>query len=130
MDKNTITGIVLIFLIFLGFSVYNNQRTGKVFEAETEYADSLYAAGNYDDAREAYIRALGYRPKDQTTMDRVIELNNKLGLGTAGAAESIQAAGDSDCCTAVTAAGNCRTCSSALGVFSASATGDNEFLHH
>ncbi|MDZ7634958.1 MAG: hypothetical protein U5L72_11265 [Bacteroidales bacterium] len=80
MDKNTITGIVLIFLIFLGFSFYNNQKSAKVFEAETEYADSLYAAGDYDDAREAYVRALGYRPKDQPTMDRVVELNSKLGL--------------------------------------------------
>ncbi|MCK7531020.1 MAG: hypothetical protein MZV63_08250 [Marinilabiliales bacterium] len=24
---------------------------------------------------------MGYRPKDQTTIDRVVELNNKLGLG-------------------------------------------------
>jgi len=87
MDKNTITGIVLIFLIFLGFSFYNNQRTGKAFRAETEYADSLYTAGNYDDAREAYIRALGYKPKDQPTIDRVVELNNKLGLGSAGSGE-------------------------------------------
>ncbi|NLD64655.1 MAG: hypothetical protein GX646_12265, partial [Bacteroidales bacterium] len=80
MDKNTITGIVLIFLIFLGFSLYNNHRTGKFFDAETEYADSLYTAGNYDGAREAYIRALNYRPKDQPTIDRVMELNSMLGI--------------------------------------------------
>ena len=53
-------------------------------KAETEYADSLYAAGNYDDAREAYIRALGYKPKDQPTIDRVVELNNRLGLSQPG----------------------------------------------
>ncbi|MDX9903687.1 MAG: membrane protein insertase YidC [Bacteroidales bacterium] len=88
MDKNTITGIILIFLIFLGFSLYNNNRTGKLFEAETEYADSLYNAGNYDEAREAYIRALGYRPKDETTKEKVIELNSKLGLGAAGQASA------------------------------------------
>ena len=80
MDKNTVTGIVLIFLIFLGFSLFNNNRTGKYFQAETEQADSLYAAGNYDQAREAYIRALGYRPKDQGTKEKVIELNSRLGL--------------------------------------------------
>lgn len=84
MDKNTVTGIILIFLIFLGFSLYNNNRTGKLFEAETEYADSLYNAGNYDEAREAYIRALGYKPKDETAKARVIELNSKLGMGAAG----------------------------------------------
>ena len=79
MDKNTITGIALIFLIFLGFSLYNSQKSKKAFEAETEYADSLYSAGSYDQARESYIRALNLRPKDQTTVNRVIELNNKLG---------------------------------------------------
>ncbi|MCU0459411.1 MAG: membrane protein insertase YidC [Bacteroidales bacterium] len=83
MDRNTIIGIILIFLIFLGFSFYNNHRTGKFFEAEKEYADSLYAAGNYDEARKSYIRALNYRPKDQPTADRVTELNSKLGLGSA-----------------------------------------------
>ncbi len=81
MDRNTITGIILIFLIFLGFSLYNNHRTGKFFEAETEYADSLYAAGNYDQARESYIRALNFKPKDQPTMNKVIELNTRLVIG-------------------------------------------------
>ncbi len=127
MDKNTITGIALIFLIFLGFSLYNNQKTKKAFEAETEYADSLYSAGSYDQAREAYIRALNRRPKDQTTVNRVIELNNKLGLGTqTPQPELMQAAGDTTAATAqakATAAPD----STALGVFSGSAKGDNEF---
>jgi len=128
MDKNTITGIVLIFLIFLGFSFYNNQKTGKVFEAETEYADSLYAAGNYDDAREAYIRALGYKPKDQTTIDRVVELNNKLGL-VQPAEQTAQATTPSDT-SAVTAvaSSSAPADSAAYGIFSPSATGENEFF--
>jgi predicted negative regulator of RcsB-dependent stress response len=70
MDRNTVTGIILIFLIFLGFSIYNNQRMSKFFGAEKEYADSLYAAGNYEKAREAYIRELNYKPKDKLTIDR------------------------------------------------------------
>lgn len=130
MDKNTITGIVLIFLIFLGFSFYNNQRTGKAFQAETEYADSLYAAGNYDDAREAYIRALGYKPKDQPTMDRVVELNNRLGLGQT-APVSAPASVTAD--TSATAAPASATAaivpdSTALGIFASSASGENEFF--
>ncbi|HWR74238.1 MAG TPA: membrane protein insertase YidC, partial [Bacteroidales bacterium] len=127
MDKNTITGIALIFLIFLGFSLYNNQKTKKAFEAETEYADSLYSAGSYDQARESYIRALNLRPKDQTTVNRVIELNNKLGLGTqTPQPELMQAAGDTTAAipqVSATAASD----STALGVFSGSAKGDNEF---
>jgi YidC/Oxa1 family membrane protein insertase len=80
MDKNTITGLVLIFAIFFGFSIYNNQRTGKIFKSEIATADSLYAAGNYGEARDAYITALGYRPKDQKSIARLTELNGKLGL--------------------------------------------------
>jgi len=82
MDKNTITGLVLIFAIFFGFSIYNNQRTGKIFNSEIATADSLYAAGNYEEAREAYINALGYRPKDQKAIAKLTELNGKLGLTT------------------------------------------------
>ena len=82
MDRNTVTGIILIFLIFMGFSLYNNHRMGKFFEAEKEYADSLYTAGNYDQAREAYIRALNYKPKDQPTIQKLTDLNKQLGLGS------------------------------------------------
>ena len=127
MDKNTITGIALIFLIFLGFSLYNSQKNKKAFEAETEYADSLYSAGSYDQARESYIRALNLRPKDQTTVNRVIELNNKLGLSTqTQQPELIQAAGDTTAANAPVMA-TATPDSTALGVFSGSAKGDNEF---
>jgi YidC/Oxa1 family membrane protein insertase len=128
MDKNTITGIVLIFLIFLGFSFYNNQRTTKAFRAETEYADSLYTAGNYDDAREAYIRALGYKPKDQPTIDRVVELNNKLGLGQpAQVSAPASAAPDTSAAPAVATRAVVPD-STALGIFAAAASGENEFF--
>ncbi|MCJ7819624.1 MAG: membrane protein insertase YidC, partial [Bacteroidales bacterium] len=83
MDKNTITGLALIFAIFFGFSIYNNQKTGKIFNAEIATADSLYAAGDYSEAREAYIAALGYRPKDQKAIDRLTELNGRMGMNTA-----------------------------------------------
>jgi YidC/Oxa1 family membrane protein insertase len=79
MDKNSIIGIVLIFLIFFGFSVYNNKRNDKYFKAEVEYADSLYNAGNLTESRSAYITALGYKPKDQHAINRVTELNGKIG---------------------------------------------------
>ena len=32
MDRNTITGLILIFLVFIGFSIYNNNRLNKGFE--------------------------------------------------------------------------------------------------
>ncbi|MFZ2286959.1 MAG: membrane protein insertase YidC [Bacteroidales bacterium] len=128
MDKNTITGIVLIFLIFLGFSFYNNQRTGKAFKVETEYADSLYKAGNYDDAREAYIRALGYKPKDQPTIDRVVELNNKLGLSQQSQPNvPASVSADTFAVPAVAAAATPPD-STALGIFSSRASGADEFF--
>jgi YidC/Oxa1 family membrane protein insertase len=127
MDKNTITGIALIFLIFLGFSLYNSQKTKKLFEAETEYADSLYSAGSYDQARESYIRALNLRPKDQTTVNRVIELNNKLGQSTQPRQSEItQTAGDTTLAR-VQVQATATTDSTALGVFSARVKGDKEF---
>jgi YidC/Oxa1 family membrane protein insertase len=128
MDKNTITGIVLIFLIFLGFSLYNNHRTGKFFKAETEYADSLYNAGNYDEAREAYIKALGYRPKDQTTINRVTELNSKLGLNEQEQEQKPEAALPASDSISSKVPPRARTADSvAYGAFSASSFGENEF---
>lgn len=50
MDKNTITGIVLIALLFLGFSFYNSHQQEKwleeqaKLEAEAARADSIYRA--------------------------------------------------------------------------------------
>ena len=126
MDKNTITGIILIFLIFLGFSFYNNHRTGKFFEADKEYADSLYATGNYDEARDSYIRALNFRPKDQPTIDRVTELNRQLGLTPV----QQQAATDltSDTVAPVPGARQPAAAdSTAFGVFSTRATGEEEY---
>jgi len=78
MDKNTIIGILLIFLIFIGFSVFNNNRNEKYFDTEVAYADSLYVAGNFTASRDAYITALSYKPKDQHALDRVTELNGKI----------------------------------------------------
>jgi len=127
MDRNTVTGIILIFLIFLGFSIYNNQRMSKFFGAEKEYADSLYAAGNYEKAREAYIRALNYKPKDQLTIDRVTELNKQLGLGTTQQQPAAVSA-TADTVAAVTGTRpGAVTDSSAFGVFSSRVSGEDAF---
>lgn len=127
MDKNTVTGIVLIFLIFLGFSLYNNQRTGKFFKAETEYADSLYNAGNYSEALTAYQKALSYRPKDEGTLHKVSELSAKL-----GSREPSPVATNDTLSTANGSGANGQVMShtfdsTAYGVFSGSAIGENQF---
>jgi len=45
MDRNTITGLVLIFLIFIGFSVYNNSRVNKAFKNSVASAELSYNKG-------------------------------------------------------------------------------------
>jgi YidC/Oxa1 family membrane protein insertase len=80
MDKNSIIGIVLIFLVFIGYGVYNDSKNTKIFKAEVQYADSLYNAGNLNDSRSAYQTALRYKPKDAHAISRVTELNEKLSV--------------------------------------------------
>ena len=125
MDKNTVIGLVLILGIFVGFSIYNNKRTEKIFKTEVAFADSLYSAGDYTKARDAYLVALGYRPKDQATMAKVAELNGKLGLNEQAQQPVQGAAGDT--LKSVTAVTQEKADSAAYGVFSNCARGENKF---
>jgi YidC/Oxa1 family membrane protein insertase len=80
MDKNTITGIVLIFAIFLGFSMYNNNRLNKSYKASVEIADSLYKTGNIESARTEYVKALALKPADTEVLSKVSEINKLLAV--------------------------------------------------
>jgi YidC/Oxa1 family membrane protein insertase len=83
MDKNTITGIILIFAIFIGFSIYNGNRMNKSYKAVIEVADSLYAAGDMENARAEYINALRYKPNQPEAVAKVNEINRLLGFAPA-----------------------------------------------
>ena len=126
MDRNTITGIVLILLIFLGFSLYNNSRLNKGYENAVAVADSFYAKGDIENARAEYINALRYKPNQPDAVARINELNTKLGLNkvekdtSAAPVENVQSAGINP----VTDSKG----SSDYGVFSSSATGENDFI--
>jgi len=50
MDRNTITGIILIFLIFIGFSLYNNNRLKKGYDNAITVAESFYDKGELENA--------------------------------------------------------------------------------
>ena len=78
MDRNTITGLILIFAIFIGFSLYNNQRVGKSFEKIVVVADSLYDAGDYEEALAEYRKALQYKPGEPAATGRVREITARL----------------------------------------------------
>ena len=80
MDKNTITGIILIFLIFIGFSVYNGNRLNKSYEKTIARADSLYEKGDMENARAEYINALRFKPNKPEAIAKVNEINQKMVL--------------------------------------------------
>jgi YidC/Oxa1 family membrane protein insertase len=80
MDRNTITGIILIFLIFIGFSIYNSNKLNKVYDQELLAADSFYAKGNLEEARAEYINALRYKPNQPEIIAKISEINLKLGV--------------------------------------------------
>lgn len=83
MDKNTITGIILIFAIFIGFSIYNGSRNNKSYKKAVELADSLYAKGDMENARAEYINALRFKPNQPEAIAKVNEINQVLGFAPA-----------------------------------------------
>ncbi|HRR92608.1 MAG TPA: hypothetical protein P5348_01355, partial [Bacteroidales bacterium] len=82
MDKNTITGLILIFLIFIGFSIYNNHRLEKIYKSKVVLADSLYEAGDYEKARAEYMYALNLRPNNPEVAIKINDINRLLGNDT------------------------------------------------
>lgn len=75
MDRNTITGLVLIFAIFIGASLFNNHKRDKSFDSIVAVADSLYETGNIDDARSEYLKALQYKPGEASIVEKVNAIN-------------------------------------------------------
>jgi YidC/Oxa1 family membrane protein insertase len=80
MDRNTITGIILIFAIFIVVSLYNNHRYTQQYEKAVKAADEYYAKGDYENARTGYINALRYKPNQPEAVARVNEINLRLGI--------------------------------------------------
>ncbi|HCC70724.1 MAG TPA: membrane protein insertase YidC [Bacteroidales bacterium] len=76
MDKNTIIGLVLIFLVFITFSLFNSNKLKKSYESAASVADSLYEVGNYEAARLQYLKALEYKPGTPEAVNRINEINN------------------------------------------------------
>jgi len=82
MDRNTITGIILIFAIFIGFSIYNSSRMNKGYEKAVITAESYYAKGELETARAEYMNALRFKPNQPDAIAKINEINLKLGIGT------------------------------------------------
>ena len=80
MDRNTITGLVLIFLIFIVFSIYNNSRSNKAYEKAVATAELYVAKGDLDQARTEYLNALKYKPNQPDVIEKVNDISLKLGI--------------------------------------------------
>ncbi len=76
MDKNTIIGLLLIGLLFVGFSFYNNHQKDKAYKHEVAVADSLYHIKKYRDAKESYLRAARIKPPDDHVIRRVSSIDS------------------------------------------------------
>ena len=78
MDKNTITGLILIFLIFIGFSIYRNGQLNKEFEKAVGAAETELTNGNLERARMEYVNALRFKPNQPDVLQKISELNLEL----------------------------------------------------
>jgi YidC/Oxa1 family membrane protein insertase len=128
MDKNTITGIILIFAIFIGFSVYNGSRNNKSYKKVIAVADSLYAKGDMENARAEYINALRFKPNQPEAVAKVKEINQLLGFAPAQPKiDSLELSkGESKRAPMIAPTGAID--SSQVGVFGGSVKGDTGFI--
>ncbi|HBH83713.1 MAG: hypothetical protein A2X05_10560 [Bacteroidetes bacterium GWE2_41_25] len=130
MDRNTITGIILIFLIFIGFSIYNNSRLNKGYESAISVAESFYAKGELENARAEYINALRFKPNNPDAITKINELNLKLGIVTdKPVTDSVAVQEKKAESEVISSAGqNIPSDINQYGVFASSAIGDDEFI--
>ncbi len=129
MDRNTITGIILIFAIFVGFSIYNNSRQNKGYEKAVQVAETYYAKGELEHARAEYINALRFKPNQPDAIAKINEINLKLGITSENISknDSIASVPQKQEAPAAVIAGTPSDVSQ-LGIFAKAATGDNEFI--
>ncbi len=127
MDRNTITGLILIFVIFIGFSLFNNQRLNKAFEKTVTEADMSYAKGEMENARAGYYEALRLKPNQPDIISKLNEINQKIGVVTDSTSADTTKVNISSPQN-VAQAENPKPEPGQLGVFSKAAEGENEFI--
>jgi len=130
MDKNTITGLILIFLIFIGFSIYNNSRLNKAFENAVIAAETELSKGNLEKARTEYISALRFKPDKPEIIEKLNELNLKLGIVPGASVQPADSVNQEPETveTAPVTTGPAIVDESRFGVFAGAATGKDEFI--
>ena len=128
MDRNTITGLILIFAIFIGFSIYNSSRLNKSYENAVVTAESYLAKGELEKARTEYINALRYKPNEADAMTKVNEINLRLGISPVTQAVDSSVSEKAAMETPVVSQTKVIADSSQYGIFAGSAKGENGFI--
>ncbi len=128
MDKNTITGLILIFLIFIGFSLFNSNKINKAFDKAVAVAEADYIKGDLETARTEYINALRIKQNQPDVLAKINEINLKLG-NTPGKAksDSLNAQNPVSEAPASNATAE-KTDANQYGVFAGAAEGENGFI--
>jgi len=126
MDRNTITGLVLIFALFVGFSIYNSNRLSKTYNQTIEKGDSLFQAGKTEEARLEYMKALKFKPNNPDAAERLNRVNSLLNISTAQQTDTASVAK----ITAATPVQAAAVPDDPLryGAFAGSAEGENRFV--
>jgi YidC/Oxa1 family membrane protein insertase len=126
MDRNTITGIILIFAIFIGFSLFNSNKMNKEYNKAIQIAESKYAQGELESARAEYINALRFKPNQPDAVAKINEINLMLGITTEPQKKdtaSIEPASNK-----LPQADTSSTDVSQYGIFGKAAIGENDFI--
>ncbi|MCU0455168.1 MAG: membrane protein insertase YidC, partial [Bacteroidales bacterium] len=128
MDRNTITGIILIFLIFVGFSIFNNSRAKKGFDEAVTAARSEIAAGNLERARTQYVNALRFKPNNPDVLEEIRKLNAQLGIDQVPQQEDTTGTTETTPVSLQTAASGTARDSAEYGAFAGSVSGEQDFI--
>ena len=128
MDRNTVTGLILIFLIFIGFSLYNTNKVNKAFEKALAVADADYAKGNLETARTEYIDALRFKQNQPDALAKINEINLKLGNTPEKQKSDSLGVQQPNTAVSETKPASLKTDINQYGVFAQTAVGENDFI--
>lgn len=124
MDRNTISGLILIFAIFIGFSIYNNSQRNNALKKELAEAQLSYAKGDLETAREKYKNALRLSPSQPEVIEKIKELTIKL--GSVSDYQIVKEPSNTIDTTIINQSNIAATANS--GIFSKTAIGSDEFI--
>jgi len=128
MDRNTITGIILIFAIFIGAGIYNNSRVNTGYKNAILAAEQSYSKGDLLSARSEYINALSFKANQPDAVAKLNEINLKLGIvtGTQKADSVLSQKPNSE--VPITNPSVVPVDINQYGIFAKAAIGENEFI--